>query len=99
MAQTRAELMEDEETQKKTIADLDDIQCGRVTEARGMAPDQDTPHSRRCPPLFAHGLQQRVARERQVASIITANSTKTEIWLGDLDSNQGCPVQSRKFYR
>lgn len=20
-------------------------------------------------------------------------------WLGDLDSNQGCPVQSRKFYR
>jgi len=21
------------------------------------------------------------------------------IWLGDLDSNQGCPGQSRKFYR
>ena len=20
-------------------------------------------------------------------------------WLGDLDSNQGCPGQSRKFYR
>jgi hypothetical protein len=20
-------------------------------------------------------------------------------WLGDLDSNQGCPVQSREFYR
>jgi site-specific DNA recombinase len=28
-----------------------------------------------------------------------ANSAKSEIWLGDLDSNQGCPVQSRKFYR
>jgi len=24
---------------------------------------------------------------------------KTEIWLGDLDSNQGCPVQSREFCR
>lgn len=29
----------------------------------------------------------------------TADPAKTEIWLGDLDSNQGCPVQSRKFYR
>ena len=29
----------------------------------------------------------------------TANLAKSEIWLGDLDSNQGCPVQSRKFYR
>jgi hypothetical protein len=29
----------------------------------------------------------------------TANAAKSEIWLGDLDSNQGCPVQSRKFYR
>jgi hypothetical protein len=65
MAQTRAELMEDEETHKKTIADLDDIQCGRVTEARGMAPDQDTPHSRRCSPLFAHGLQWRRQVERR----------------------------------
>ena len=26
-------------------------------------------------------------------------STKREIWLGDLDSNQGCSGQSRKFYR
>jgi site-specific DNA recombinase len=24
---------------------------------------------------------------------------KSEIWLGDLDSNQGCPGQSREFYR
>jgi site-specific DNA recombinase len=24
---------------------------------------------------------------------------QSEIWLGDLDSNQGCPVQSREFYR
>jgi site-specific DNA recombinase len=30
---------------------------------------------------------------------IMAGSAKSEIWLGDLDSNQGCPVQSRKFYR
>lgn len=22
-----------------------------------------------------------------------------KLWLGDLDSNQGCPVQSREFYR
>ena len=28
-----------------------------------------------------------------------ANSAKSEIWLGDLDSNQGCSVQSREFYR
>ena len=28
-----------------------------------------------------------------------ANSAKSEIWLGDLDSNQGCPGQSREFYR
>lgn len=26
------------------------------------------------------------------------NSSKNEIWLGDLDSNQGCPGQSREFY-
>ena len=25
--------------------------------------------------------------------------TQCKIWLGDLDSNQGCPVQSREFYR
>jgi site-specific DNA recombinase len=28
-----------------------------------------------------------------------ANPAATEIWLGDLDSNQGCPGQSREFYR
>ena len=28
-----------------------------------------------------------------------ANSAKNEIWLGDLDSNQGCTGQSREFYR
>ena len=28
-----------------------------------------------------------------------AYQAKSEIWLGDLDSNQGCPVQSREFYR
>ena len=28
-----------------------------------------------------------------------ANSGKSENWLGDLDSNQGCPGQSREFYR
>lgn len=27
------------------------------------------------------------------------NSPKSEIWLGDLDSNQGCTGQSREFYR
>ena len=27
------------------------------------------------------------------------NPARTEIWLGDLDSNQGCPGQSREFYR
>ncbi len=27
-----------------------------------------------------------------------ANPGKSEIWLGDLDSNQDCPGQSRKFY-
>ena len=27
------------------------------------------------------------------------NSAKSEIWLGDLDSNQGCSGQSREFYR
>jgi site-specific DNA recombinase len=26
-------------------------------------------------------------------------SAKSKNWLGDLDSNQGCPVQSREFYR
>lgn len=29
----------------------------------------------------------------------TAYSAKSEIWLGDLDSNQDCPSQSREFYR
>ena len=28
-----------------------------------------------------------------------ANSAKSEIWLGDLDLNQGCAGQSREFYR
>ncbi len=28
-----------------------------------------------------------------------ANSAKSEIWLGHLDSNQDCSVQSRGFYR
>ena len=28
-----------------------------------------------------------------------ANSAKNDIWLGNLDSNQDCPSQSRKFYR
>ena len=31
--------------------------------------------------------------------VTMANSVKSEIWLGDLDSNQGCPGQSREFYR
>ena len=30
---------------------------------------------------------------------LSADPGKSEIWLGDLDSNQGCPVQSREFYR
>jgi site-specific DNA recombinase len=29
----------------------------------------------------------------------SAISTRSEIWLGDLDSNQDCSVQSREFYR
>ncbi len=29
----------------------------------------------------------------------SAKLSRSEIWLGDLDSNQGCPGQSRKFYR
>ena len=29
----------------------------------------------------------------------TANSAKSEIWLGDLDSNQDRSGQSREFYR
>lgn len=28
-----------------------------------------------------------------------ATPRNIEIWLGDLDSNQGCPGQSREFYR
>jgi site-specific DNA recombinase len=28
-----------------------------------------------------------------------AEKVKNEIWLGDLDSNQGCPGQSQEFYR
>jgi integrase len=31
--------------------------------------------------------------------IAKPSATKELSWLGDLDSNQGCPVQSRKFYR
>ena len=27
------------------------------------------------------------------------DSARKAIWLGDLDSNQGCPGQSREFYR
>jgi hypothetical protein len=27
------------------------------------------------------------------------NSARKEIWMGDLDSNQDCSVQSREFYR
>jgi hypothetical protein len=29
----------------------------------------------------------------------TAKLLKSLTWLGDLDSNQGCPGQSREFYR
>jgi hypothetical protein len=29
----------------------------------------------------------------------TLSARSAESWLGDLDSNQGCPVQSREFYR
>ena len=28
-----------------------------------------------------------------------ASATNDGDWLGDLDSNQGCSVQSREFYR
>ena len=38
-----------------------------------------------------------IAARQEAATV--ANSGKNEIWLGDLDSNQGCPGQSREFYR
>ena len=38
-----------------------------------------------------------IAAGREAGKI--TDSAKTEIWLGDLDSNQGCPGQSREFYR
>ena len=34
-----------------------------------------------------------------VEGALSANPGQSVIWLGDLDSNQGCPVQSREFYR
>ncbi len=44
-----------------------------------------------------------LAKTTAIAACRGANDTaipvKTEIWLGDLDSNQGCPGQSREFYR
>ena len=45
-----------------------------------------------------------VSRVRRAPMGRKTNTEKYSIlradpWLGDLDSNQGCPVQSRKFYR
>ena len=38
-----------------------------------------------------------IAARREAGN--TVIPAKSEIWLGDLDSNQGCPGQSREFYR
>jgi site-specific DNA recombinase len=35
----------------------------------------------------------------QIETAEGAEKAKNEIWLGDLDSNQGCPGQSQEFYR
>jgi hypothetical protein len=37
--------------------------------------------------------------QRDMASITSLRSLGSSSWLGDLDSNQGCPVQSREFHR
>ncbi len=44
-------------------------------------------------------LVETVASATRIEAGESARSAKSEIWLGDLDSNQGCPGQSREFYR
>ena len=44
-------------------------------------------------------LAETVLQATQVEAAEGAEKAKNEIWLGDLDSNQGCPGQSQEFYR
>ena len=44
-------------------------------------------------------LAETTARAARAKARYGGNSAKIEIWLGDLDSNQDCSVQSREFYR
>jgi site-specific DNA recombinase len=44
-------------------------------------------------------LAQTAAIAAQAAANRRSESAKRESWLGDLDSNQDCSVQSREFYR
>jgi site-specific DNA recombinase len=55
-----------------------------------------------CPSSYTNPLIS--SQKRQTATAVRVasadpNPGQSEIWLGDLDSNQGCPVQSREFYR
>lgn len=44
-------------------------------------------------------LAETTAAVRRAKAAEEGKSAETEIWLGDLDSNQGCSGQSREFYR
>ena len=44
-------------------------------------------------------LVESVVQAAQIEAAEGAEKAKNEIWLGDLDSNQGCPGQSQEFYR
>ena len=44
-------------------------------------------------------LAETVHQATQVEAAEGAETAKKAVWLGDLDSNQGCPGQSREFYR
>jgi site-specific DNA recombinase len=45
--------------------------------------------------ILSKATAARVMAERA----LHADPSESVIWLGDLDSNQGCPGQSREFYR
>ena len=44
-------------------------------------------------------LVETVQQSTRTAAAEGAKTAIKEIWLGDLDSNQGCPGQSQEFYR
>ena len=88
--------------------------AGCVAEPRMWSPAKSVPHSRVTQALKNKGFAEKrwdFLIECDLAAASLSERIKQPFsggrmrrrylreWLGDLDSNQGCPVQSREFYR